>query len=402
MRPVTARTRQPQGLSPGFRRRRVLARPQSPSGPWGLSDVDGYRALLRYSRREGHARVPRGHREQGVELGAWVHNKRAGYKRGRLSLEQISVLERVLGWTWQVVPTPRKRPFPLMFKLLRRYAKREGHARVPEAHVEGGWPLGQWVRDRRRAHKRGRLERLDSRALERLPGWAWRLRPLRRTEPFERVLRALRQYAKREGHARVPQHHVEGKLRLGRWVSWRRQSYRRGRLPQTHIQALERIPGWVWRAAPTPRKKPFDVMLRALRRFAAREKHARVPQGHVEGSLRLGRWVAKRRRAYQSVRLPQSQIRALERLPGWVWRAGPTPRRRPFEVVLGVLRRFAAREGHARVPRGHVEQGVPLGQWVSTQRWNHKRGSLHPSKSQALESVPGWAWQVRPTPRTRR
>ena len=61
----------------------------------------------------------------------------------------------------------------------------------------------------------------------------------------------LQQYVDREGHALVPQHHVEEydgeKINLGTWVNARRSQRRKGNLPAVQADFLESVPGWKWR-----------------------------------------------------------------------------------------------------------------------------------------------------------
>jgi hypothetical protein len=61
----------------------------------------------------------------------------------------------------------------------------------------------------------------------------------------------------------------------------------------------------------------------ALRQYAAREGHARVPQNYVETvdgiDVNLGNWVVSKRGQFKSDRLSAERIAELEALPGWPW-----------------------------------------------------------------------------------
>jgi hypothetical protein len=352
-------------------------------GPWTPSSALQYRALLKFAAREGHARVPAKHREDGLSLGVWVQHMRISHNRDLLSPEQVSTLERVKGWRWRVAPPTLG--FDSTLRLLRDYARREGHGRVPRGHVESGVRLGQWVGTQRHEYKVGRLPPTRRRALEGIPGWSWKAGPTPQRVEFERAHAALLRFARREGHTRVPHGHRESGIALGQWVIVRRVDFRKGRLALDHVRRLQRLPGWAW----DPGRERFQEMLALLRRFARREGHARVPFAHQEAGQRLGVWVGNRRMAFQHRSLPQAQAGALESVPGWTWNAS---RQHDPDRILKALAAFVRREGHARVPQAHAEDGLRLGLWVSHQRQAFGRGRLPPLLARRLERFPGWSW----------
>ena len=85
----------------------------------------------------------------------------------------------------------------------------------------------------------------------------------------------------------------------------------------------------------------------------------------------------------------EDRARRLEDLPGWSW---DDPR---WYEALERLKDFAAREGHARVPRRFVDDGgFSLGQWASVQRRRFRLGQLPPERAELLKQVPGWPWEM--------
>lgn len=80
----------------------------------------------------------------------------------------------------------------------------------------------------------------------------------------------------------------------------------------------------------------------------------------------------------------------LEGLPGWAWDVLAAR----WEERYAVLQRFAAREGHARVPYSHLEDGVGLGAWVVAQRYQHRKKLLKVARVERLEATPGWVWDT--------
>lgn len=201
--------------------------------------------------------------------------------------------------------------------------------------------------------------------------------------------RRLVEFAAREGHAKVPATHTEPDgFRLGRWVSYRRTDYRLGRLSAERIVALEGVPGWVWDAV----DNDWQQGLAALRAFAAREGHAKVPVSHLDPqSFSLGSWVSSRRTDYRIGRLPVDRIAALETVPGWMWSLHDEV----WEQGLAALQNFVVREGHAKVPTTHIDADrFTLGKWVSSRRNDYRAGRLPAERIAALETLQGWVWNV--------
>jgi len=56
---------------------------------------------------------------------------------------------------------------------------------------------------------------------------------------------------------------------------------------------------------------------------------------------------------------------------------------------------FHAREDHAHVPHLHVEDGLPLGNWVATIRIEYRRGKLSQKRIATLGAIPGWTCEPR-------
>jgi hypothetical protein len=345
--------------------------------PFADDWATGLAALRSFVAREGHARVPESQEEAGVRLGLWVHNQR--HRGGRRDPGRAAELEALLGWTWD----PFDDDWTAAMAALRAFVAREGHARVPQTHVEGHFRLGPWVAKRRSQHAAHRLDPARVAELDAIPGWIWEAR----ADQWAESVAALHAFVAREGHARVPSNHVEGDLRLGSWVSSRRGDHKRGRLDPDHAAELEALPGWTWDKF----EYEWEAGLEALHAFAAREGHARVPRDHVEGPLRLGEWSKTRRVEHAAGRLEPTRAAELEALPGWTW----DPVADDWTAALATLRAFVAREGHARVPQKHIEGGLRLGSWVNSRRGDHRRGHLDPARTKELEAIPGWAWEVR-------
>jgi len=128
-----------------------------------------YKALQRFARREGHARVPLYHTEDGLNLGSWVGRQRNGRRKGRLDPTRQARLEKVKGWTWN----SRTTKWDLAYQRLLRFAKQNGHASVPADYEDRGFNLGHWVGNQRSDYAKGKVPPERQKQLEAVPGWRW-------------------------------------------------------------------------------------------------------------------------------------------------------------------------------------------------------------------------------------
>ena len=129
-------------------------------------------------------------------------------------------------------------------------------------------------------------------------------------QAWQSGISALEEFKRREGHCRVPRHHLEGNYKLGQWVAVQRYSKdsiaveRKARLNE--LGFIWSRPDWLW-------EKGFA----ALKAFKAREGHCLVPALHIEGEHKLGYWVGTQRR--KKNKMSNERKQRLNRT-GFVWR----------------------------------------------------------------------------------
>ncbi|MET9958348.1 Helicase associated domain protein [Streptomyces sp. NPDC006326] len=264
----------------------------------------------------------------------------------------------------------------------RLYAEAAGDLKVPYGFkvpagdpawppALAGFPLGQWIADARRTHRRGALGRERVAQLDAL-GMVWSHFDV----AFEEGLAAARGWAAEHGHLLPPVDATWRGAPVGVWVKNQRAAARRvgpGALSQERREALEAVdaswcPAWdiSWQRAFHLTRVHLDA-------------GGRLPLVRGEVVVQgedLGVWVRAQRSAWE--RLTWAQRWLLEHTLGVTPATGPElppPRRSQAEkwaAHLEAAREFRAREGHLRVPRTHVErvggQDFRLGSWIANQR----------------------------------
>jgi superfamily II DNA or RNA helicase len=119
---------------------------------------DGFKHLEAFKAREGHCRVAKGTLEGGYRLGQWVSKQRVA--REELTEDRRTRLD-ALGFVWD----PYTEQWENGFKHLEAFKAREGHCRVTQGALQGGFGLGQWVAVQRRKREQlpeERRTRLDA------------------------------------------------------------------------------------------------------------------------------------------------------------------------------------------------------------------------------------------------
>ena len=128
---------------------------------------------------------------------------------------------------------------------------------------------------------------------------------------WERGFAALCKFRAREGHSCPPPYHIEDTFRLGVCVTNQRR--RQALLPLERARRLNGI-GFVW----DPHNHSWEKGFIALLNFKRREGHCLVPQSHVEGKYKLGRWVATQR---ENRKVMSAERMARLNKIGFAWRA---------------------------------------------------------------------------------
>ena len=301
---------------------------------------ENFNALKKFKEREGHCRVPHNHFEDEYSIGQWVTSLRS--RMIELSEERRRELDE-LDFVWD----PRNDQWEENFLALIKYKNREGRSDVPTNHLEGGYPLGEWVstqRDNKSKLIKNRRDRLEA------LGFVWDAI----TQQWEENFNALKKFKDREGHCRVLKEHTEDGKQIGQWLGTLRG--KRSKLSEDRRRRLDEL-GFVWDPFTELWEEGFDALIK----FKEREGHCLVPFTYIDSGYSLGTWVSGQRKPRS--KLSEDRRRRLGAL-GFVWDVVA----QKWEEGFNALIKFKEREGHCRVTTDHLEDGFQLGRWISYQR----------------------------------
>jgi len=340
-----------------------------------------YGLLLNYVEEHGDASPAIIHKtKEGFRLGAWINKQRS--KRTYLSLERISLLEKLHRWTWNKIEDQWNDGF----ERLQKYVKANGKANPPQDYkTKDGFRLGGWITVQRQNKDSLTTER--KRILEAFPFWTWTPKEDEMLSAWADGISRLQEYVKKNGIARPPRDHkTKDGFRLGAWVH--NKISRKNELSPERISQLEKLPLWTW----TPKE---DEMLSAwadgisrLQEYVKKNGTARPPRDHkTKDGFRLGAWVSSKRTLREKLTPERRQI--LESLKDWSWSVNSD------SWIYGIsrLKEYVKKNGTARPPRNHkTKDGFRLGAWISNLRT--RRDLISPERKQLLESLQGWKWST--------
>jgi len=332
-----------------------------------------------FKGRVGHCNVPFDCTEDGKNLGTWLKTQRAQKKKGDIDSLREKQLEDV-GVVWG---TTLSKQWEKNFLLLSNFKQREGHSNVPKNHIENGMKLGKWLTAQRYQKKKRKLGVILENRLED-SGVVWNIP----AEQWESNYRLLLKFQQREGHSNVPSQHIEDGMKLGKWLTGQRYQKKQRKLDRILENRLEDL-GVVWGVLSERWENNYCLLVK----FHQREGHSKVPNRHMEEDTSLGNWLHTQRQQKKKGKLDSKYEKQLDEI-GVVW-AGVVwdNLSEQWENNYCLLVKFQQREGHSNVPSKHIEDGMKLGRWLSTQRMQKKKGKLDLSLEKRLEDV-GVKWDV--------
>jgi len=189
---------------------------------------------------------------------------------------------------------------------------------------------------------------------------------------WDRWFGLLQKFYKLNGHCRVALDQKLDELKLGIWVNTQRHQNRQ-KLTQNQIAKLDSL-NFSWDPIGEQWEQAFD----ALKEFHKTKGHCRAVAGIRFKGIKLGPWISTQRKNKE--RLSEEQIRRLDSV-GFNW----DPHGNIWDKSFAALKSFYIREGHFRIARGLLENGVDLGGWVIKQRT--RRNHLTQEQISRLDSI---------------
>ncbi len=188
----------------------------------------------------GNAAVPKVYvSESGYKLGQQVSHARQYYKKGKISEENIELLNSV-GFVWKVGFN-----YEILACECQNYIATTGNAAVPRDYVsESGYKLGQQVSVARQNYRKGMISKENIELLNSV-GFIW---DASRKFDFEMLAKEWQLYVETTGKTSISEEYIsESEYKLSQQVSHARQYYKKGMISEEDIALLNSV-GFIWGA----------------------------------------------------------------------------------------------------------------------------------------------------------
>lgn len=321
--------------------------------------------LCKFKDKQGHCNVPTGYPEN-PRLATWVTTQRSDYKDGRITSQRRERLEKI-GFEWNT----NESAWEKMYAALIQFKQDIGHCNVPPKYKNK--QLGSWVAHQREAFRQSTL---DSQRVRRLEELGFIFDPL--NQLWDEIYNELAEFKNKNGHCNVPKEYSENP-RLGAWVSKQRLQQSKGKLSSYRFDKLNQL-DFNWHTL----HSFWEEMFSELCKFKKEHGHCNVPRGYKKAP-KLATWVCVQRNVFKKNKLPKERLKKLTKL-GFVL----DPNKNAWEGMFSELCNFKNENGHCNVPKDY-EKVPSLGNWVSIQRRDYKKGVLSKERAEKLTNL-GFVW----------
>jgi hypothetical protein len=192
-----------------------------------------YKKLRAYNEKHGHCKVPIEANAEDPDqsvLGSWVTYQRRSHSKMPQSRKDL--LDE-LGFLWVADK------WDTMYEQLVKFRQEHSHTEVPGNNTS----LATWCQNQRSKMRQNKLPPERRRRMEEI-GFNFELQSEKNERIWDAKLQRLKKYKRKRGYCRGPprsaHNHVEDD-ELSNWVSYQRNGYKLGTIPNHRIQKLEEV-----------------------------------------------------------------------------------------------------------------------------------------------------------------
>lgn len=327
---------------------------------WSVIDeswMDKYEELKEFYKINNHTTVKK-NKKVNTSLENWVAYQRSLYRKNKLSIEKINLLNQI-NFIWDV----KDAEWLKNFNLLKGFIESEPRPNKLEYKVIISWSTRQ-----RRLYKEGKLSD-DKVSMLNSIGFLWDPLEDEWTLKYDK----LKEFTMKYGHSNVPSTYPD--KTLAQWVADNRKMKKNNKLSKKRIDLLNEL-DFEWDLKNTLWIQNFNK----LKAYSEKYNNTNVSRRYKDDPS-LGQWVNEQRKAYRSKKLHNDRIKMLNEL-GFSW----DPKAEEWDKRFNQVKEFFEIHNHSNIPSKYpTEPSLPL--WLKNQRISYKNQKLDPYKVEKLNTL---------------
>ena len=279
--------------------------------------------------------------------------------------ELFEQLERNLALSWDS-----------MYQLAKQYYEKH-HDLLPKADykTDEGHNLGQWIVTQRIQYMNNTLNEYRIKSLEKIGLSCKTLKELQ----WENGYSLAQEHYEQHGNLNVSTNNRE----LYSWILKQRCNYKTKKITAEQKLKLSNI-GMIWEVEDTWRQKYLEA-----KKYYEKHGNLDIPAEYVtENGVSLGNWYRGVRASYRDRTLSEEKILMLEDI-GIEW---SSVKIRTWNNYYEAAKEYYEKNGNLNVKSDYVtDDGLNLGIWISSQRYNYTKKRLNGEQIELLEKI-GMSW----------
>ena len=324
----------------------------------------------------------------------WIQVQRQAYKgKGtytKLSKQQIEKLESI-GMVWDV----KGKGFSDMFELAKRYYEEHGDLLLPDKYEIDGKKVSSWIKDKRKAYKKGTLTEEQIEQLEAI-GMIWDVKEYKWNQMFEQA----KQYYDKNGNLMLT---PSQNKRLYAWLRIQRDLYIKGEglseeqkrlLGEIEIsKEIKKPKTEVKKEHKVSKKSAWDKMYKQAQEYYEANGNLIIPR--EDEYSQLYNWVKNQRTKYnvdpKKCKLSKERIELLENI-GMVWNIIEYQ----WNTMYAQAKAYYEQFGSLSIPDERETEYKQLRTWIQEQKLKYNaedRPNLSKEQIEQLEAI-GIVWNV--------
>lgn len=286
------------------------------------------------------------------------------------------MLEKINSWEWDPVETQ----WTESYNLLKDFILKNNQFPIKNSSKNNEQFLPDWASRQRLNYKRSILSKEKISLLENLRYWDW--------DPVENQwqigYKSLKNYLIKHNNFPSSRYIDNDDFKLGRWIDIQRKTYKLKKLPKEKILLLEQLPNWAWDVAEAQWHYGYEL----LKKFEDQNHYIPLKKYVENDGYRLGSWCSTQRTKYNKNKLVRDRIDLLEKIKSWDW----DPLETQWNYGYNALKEHKRKYNKISAREYVRSDGFHLGNWITQQRYNFRKGLLSEKKIKLLETISGWNW----------